>query len=149
MRVIDMAELYLIATISGALVAIDAKKVESVVRVDEIEKIPCCSQLVAGLYALRSRVLTIIDSQYLVTGVSKPVLAGSTAVVVSIAGHSYGLIVDKTDDAVTFDEVKYVENVSLDTAWQQITSGVILHKDQLLMIVEIEKLISEPHQLAA
>jgi purine-binding chemotaxis protein CheW len=144
-----MAGLFLIANISGSQVAIDANKVESVVRIGEIQSVPNCSPLVAGLYALRSRVLTIIDSQYLVTGVSKLVSPGSTAIVVSVAGHSYGLVVDSINDAISLGDVSYLDTVTLDSVWQQIASGVILHNDEMLMVVEIERLINAPDQMAA
>jgi purine-binding chemotaxis protein CheW len=144
-----MAGLFLIASISGSPIAIDSARVESVVRIGEIQAVPNCSPLVAGLFALRSRVLTVIDSQFLITGVSKPIASGSIAIVVSVAGHSYALLVDSIADAVNLEGIKYLENVSVDAAWRKIASGVMLHNDQMLMVIEIDNLIAEPDQMAA
>jgi purine-binding chemotaxis protein CheW len=144
-----MSDLFLIAEISGSLVAIDSSRVESVVRIGEVLKVANCSPLVSGLFALRSRVLTLIDSQYLITDTPKKYEAGSLAVVVEINGHTYGLLVDRIEDAVMLGNLEYLENVSVDVNWQKISSGVVLHNDRMLMVVNLEHLISEPEQLAA
>jgi purine-binding chemotaxis protein CheW len=144
-----MSDLFLIADISGSLVAIDSSRVESVVRIGEVLKVANCSPLVSGLFALRSRVLTLIDSQYLITGHSKTYDVGSLAVVVEINGHTYGLLVDRIEDAVMLGNLEYLENVSVDTNWQKISSGVVLHNDRMLMVINLEQLIAEPEQLAA
>ena len=144
-----MSALYLIANISGSAVAIDSSRVESVVRTGEVLKVPNCSQLVAGLFALRSRVLTLLDSQFLITGEPKTPELGSLAVVVNIDGHTYGLLVDSIDDAVMIEDIDYLPNISLDTNWQNIAKGVVCHEDRMLMMVDLERLISTPELLAA
>lgn len=144
-----MSALYLIANISGSAVAIDSSRVESVVRTGEVLKVANCSQLVAGLFALRSRVLTLLDSQFLITGEPKTPEMGSLAVVVDIDGHTYGLLVDSIDDAVMIENIDYLPNISLDTNWQNIAKGVVCHEDRMLMMVDLERLISTPELLAA
>ncbi len=144
-----MSALYLIANISGSAVAIDSSRVESVVRIGEVLKVPNCSKLVAGLFALRSRVLTLLDSQFLITGEPKTPELGSLAVVVDIDGHTYGLLVDSIDEAVMIEDVNYLSNISLDNNWQNIASGVVSHEDRMLMMVDLERLISVPELMAA
>ena len=56
-----MAELLLIVTIGGERVALLAAAVESVVELDTLIPVPRAAPHVAGLSALRSRVLTVID----------------------------------------------------------------------------------------
>ena len=63
-----MNSLYLIATIAGEDVAIPAHQVESVVKVRDVVARAAVKPFVSGLFALRSRVLTLIDCQYFVTG---------------------------------------------------------------------------------
>ena len=57
-----MSGLYLIAAIAGRLVAIDSNQVDSVVDIGEIIPVPLSSSEVRGLAALRSRVVTVIDT---------------------------------------------------------------------------------------
>ena len=56
-----MNELLLIVTIAGERVAFPAAAVESVVELDTLIPVPRAAPHVAGLSALRSRVLTVID----------------------------------------------------------------------------------------
>ena len=58
-----MTHLYLIAQIAGRAVAIDSNQVESVVDIGEITAVPLASEHVRGLAALRSRVVTVVDTQ--------------------------------------------------------------------------------------
>ena len=57
-----MNELLLIVTIAGSRVALPAAAVESVVELDTLIPVPRAPVHVAGLSALRSRVLTVIDT---------------------------------------------------------------------------------------
>ena len=56
-----MNELLLVVTIAGERVALPAAAVESVVELDTLIPVPRAAPHVAGLSALRSRVLTVID----------------------------------------------------------------------------------------
>ena len=56
-----MTELLLVVTIAGERVALFAHAVESVVELDTLILVPRAAPHVAGLSALRSRVLTVID----------------------------------------------------------------------------------------
>ena len=57
----QMNELLLVVTIAGERVALPAAAVESVVELDTLIPVPRAAPHVAGLSALRSRVLTVID----------------------------------------------------------------------------------------
>ena len=56
-----MTELLLIIALAGQRVAIPAEDVEAVVEIEGLTPIPRAADHVAGLAALRSRVLTVID----------------------------------------------------------------------------------------
>ena len=56
-----MNQLLLIVSVAGGRVAFPAAKVESVVELDALSPVPRAPAHVAGLSALRSRVLTVID----------------------------------------------------------------------------------------
>jgi purine-binding chemotaxis protein CheW len=58
-----MNELLLIVSIAGSRVALPAADVESVVEIDTLIPVPRAPGHLAGLSALRSRVLTVIDCQ--------------------------------------------------------------------------------------
>ena len=90
-----MSELLLIVTIAGERVALPAAAVESVVELDTLIPVPRAAPHVAGLSALRSRVLTVIDCmRSLELGVTDCSDGIREAAVVELDGHHYALIVD-------------------------------------------------------
>src|SRR6187399_3102450 len=96
-----MNELLLIVTIAGSRVALPAASVESVVELEALIAVPRAPAHVAGLSALRSRVLTVIDTQRsLGFGESDCSDGIREAAVVEIDGHHYALIVDSVEDVV-------------------------------------------------
>ena len=96
-----MNELLLVVTIAGERVALPAAAVESVVELDTLIPVPRAAPHVAGLSALRSRVLTVIDCmRSLELGVTDCSDGIREAAVVELDGHHYALIVDLVEDVV-------------------------------------------------
>ena len=96
-----MNELLLVVTIAGERVALPSAAVESVVELDTLIPVPRAAPHVAGLSALRSRVLTVIDCmRSLELGVTDCSDGIREAAVVELDGHHYALIVDTVEDVV-------------------------------------------------
>lgn len=144
-----MPSLYLIAHIHGCRVAINSDQIESIVNVPDVMPVPHCDPRVAGLFALRSRVLTLIDSQYVVTGKRRTLQRGCLAVVVEIAGHHYGLAVDKVEDVVPLSADKIQQCIQPDGQWQSIVSETVEVGDQLVMILDPARLVAREQLMAA
>lgn len=144
-----MPSLFLIAHIHGCRVAINSDQIESIVNVPDVIPVPHCDPCVAGLFALRSRVLTLIDSQYIVTGERRTLQRGCLAVVVEIAGHHYGLAVDKVEDVVPLSADKIQQCIQPDGQWQSIVSETVEVGDQLVMILNPARLVTREQLMAA
>ena len=96
-----MNELLLVVTIAGERVAFPAAAVEAVVELDTLIPVPRAAPHVAGLSALRSRVLTVIDCvRSLELGDTDCSDGIREAAVVELEGHHYALIVDLVEDVV-------------------------------------------------
>ena len=94
-----MNELLLVVTIGGERVAIPAAAVESVVELDTLIPVPRAAPHIAGLSALRSRVLTVVDCmRSLELGETDCSDGIREAAVVELDGHHYALIVDLVED---------------------------------------------------
>ena len=113
-----MTKLFLIADIARTSIAICSDVIESVVTIADVIEVPKCDPVIAGLFALRSRVLTLIDCQYRVTGQRKLLDQKGLAVVAAIGGHSFGLMVDRVHDVVSVAEDAIVPAVKLDRKWR-------------------------------
>lgn len=144
-----MKSLFLIAHINGACVAIDSNKIESIVHVQDIIPVPSSNLSIAGLFALRSRVLTLIDAQYLVTGISQDVPKGALAVVVDVAGHQYGLLVDKVEDVVSIRKDQIQHNIKPAKIWAMLAQETASVDGRLVMIVDPASLVNGQESLAA
>jgi purine-binding chemotaxis protein CheW len=108
-----------------------------------------CDPSIAGLFALRSRVLTLIDTQYLVTGESRKAEKGALAVVVDIAGHQYGLLVDKVEDVVSIQSAQMEDHIKPSNDWAALVSQTASVEGRLVMILEPASLVGGQTALAA
>ncbi len=144
-----MNSLFLVAQVAGESVAILSDDVESVVRVENSVQVPGASPVIAGLFALRSRVLTLIDTQYYITGQKKTVAEGDFCVVTEIDGHPYGLLVDVVNDVVNINEKDLVNIGFANGKWRTICNGMVTHEDNLLLLLNSHALVNVDHNLAA
>jgi purine-binding chemotaxis protein CheW len=137
-----MKHLFLIAHLGGARVGIESGAVESIVHVPEIVPVPMCDPSVAGIFALRSRVLTLIDTQILITSIPQNAGKGALAVVTEIAGHQYGLLVDKVDDVVAITEDQMETKITPSAAWAPYVNNIATTDGELIMILDIDALVA-------
>lgn len=144
-----MSNLYLLAVIAGVEVAISSDYIESVVTIGDVVDVPNSDPLVAGLMALRSRVLTLIDCQFAVTGVSRTIAAKSHAVIVEIGGHSYALSVDAVRDVISLESDAIKPASRLDSRWAALAVEVADKEGRILMILSPELLLAPTNKLAA
>jgi purine-binding chemotaxis protein CheW len=144
-----MNALYLIAHIDGACIGIESGAIESIVHVQDVVPVPMCDPSIAGLFALRSRVLTLIDTQYLVTGTAKKPEKGALAVIVDIAGHQYGLVVDKVEDVVSILPEQMESKIKPASNWTGIVSQTASVDGRLVMILDTGSLVNGQEALAA
>ena len=143
-----MEKLYLIAAIAGQPVAIRASLVDSVVDLGPIAPVPLAPPHVAGLAALRSKVLTVICCECSLGLADSP---GSTgrAVVVSVDGHDYGLQVGAIEDARVIDEPPQPIRARLDAGWARVAMGMLEYEGEALLLIDPERIIAGPDEALA
>jgi purine-binding chemotaxis protein CheW len=144
-----MEALYLIVQLAGQRVALSADHVESVVEVDAVTPVPLVARHVAGLAALRSRVLTIIDSLAALELGTTPLDGTKQAVIVTVDGHLYGLIVDQVEDVASLDQGITQVRVPLSAGWQRTALGMIEIDGDALLLLDPAALVAGPPALAA
>ena len=140
-----MNQLLLIVTIAGSRVAIPAAAVESVVELDALIPVPRAPPHVAGLSALRSRVLTVIDCRRSLD-LGETIFDGgvSEAAVVELDGHHYALIVDAVEDVVETQAEPSPVRSTMGDGWQRVSQGMIETEEGLLLLVDVAGLIAGP-----
>lgn len=143
-----MDKLYLIATIAGQAVAIRASVVDSVVDLGPIAPVPLAPPHVAGLAALRSRVLTVICCECSL-GLEQTASNLRRAVVVSIDGHHYGLLVGSIDDARLIEEPPQPIRARLEAGWTRAAMGMLEFEGESLLLIDPEQIIAGPDEAVA
>jgi purine-binding chemotaxis protein CheW len=140
-----MNELLLIVTIAGSRVALPAAAVESVVELDTLIPVPRAPTHVAGLSALRSRVLTVIDTlRSLELGECDCSDGIREAAVVELDGHHYALIVDVVEDVVEALSGPSPVRAAMGPGWERASKGIVETEEGPLLLLDIEALIAGP-----
>ena len=138
-----MNELLLIVTIAGSRVALPAAAVESVVELDTLIPVPRAPAHVAGLSALRSRVLTVIDTlRSLELGQSECSDGIREAAVVELEGHHYALIVDAVEDVVESLSDPAQVRAAMGSGWERVSRGMVETEEGPLLLVDVAALIA-------
>jgi purine-binding chemotaxis protein CheW len=143
-----MNDLYLIVEIAGQRALLPAAFVESVVEIEDIAPVPCAPPHVFGLFALRSRVLTVIDTVAALGG-GRSGDGEKQAVIVHVDGHLYGVLVDDVDDVVAIEGAPSQPRALLSAGWARYSKGVLEHDGEPLLLIDVSALIAGPLDLAA
>lgn len=145
-----MNELLLVVTIAGERVGLPSAAVESVVELDALIPVPRAAPHVAGLSALRSRVLTVIDCmRALELGVTDCSDGIREAVVVELDGHHYALMVDTVEDVVEARSEPSPVRAAMGSGWERISQGMVETENGPLLVVDVSALIGGVEAKAA
>ena len=146
-----MNELLLVVFIAGERVALPAAAVESVVELDTLIPVPRAAPHGAGLSALRSRVLTVIDCvRSLELGSTASAAQGiQEAAVVERDGHHYALIVDLVEDVVEAQSEPTPIRAAMGDGWERAAVGMVETETGPLLLVDVAALIGGGERQAA
>lgn len=143
-----MADLLLIARLAGRRIAFPAAEVEAVVELEGVTPVPRAAPHVAGLSALRSRVLTVIDGlAALEAGRSGE--ACRDAIVIPSGGHTYALMVEEVEDVIEAAAPPHPLNAPLGAGWDRVAIGTVEVEGELFLLVDPHLLIAGPAARAA
>ena len=145
-----MNELLLVVTIGGERVALPAAAVESVVELESLIPVPRAVAHVAGLSALRSRVLTVIDCmRSLELGETDCSDGIREAAVVELDGHHYALIVDMVEDVIEALSDPAPVRAAMGAGWERASQGMVETEKGPLLLVDVAALIAGAEVKAA
>ena len=138
-----MNEMMLVVVLAGRRAALPAVAVNSVIELSEVTPVPLAARHVAGLAALRSRPLTVIDCARSL-GLETADTGARRAVVVEHQGHLYGLLVDAADDIVAALDEPAPLGADAGPGWQRAALGRIDTEAGALLLLDIAGLIAGP-----
>lgn len=144
-----MADLLLVVRLAGRRIALPAADVEGVVELDGLTPAPCTAPHVAGLSALRSRVLTVIDGLAALGAGTAAETALASAVIVPSGGHPYALLVDDVEDVIEAGSAAIPLSAPAGPGWDRVALGMVEAGGDPLLLVDPHALIAGPAAQAA
>jgi purine-binding chemotaxis protein CheW len=142
-----MTTLLLIVRLGGERVALRASEVEGVVEIPSVTPVPGAAGHVAGLAALRSRVLTVIDCKASIGLLRHEDEKPRDAVVAVVDGHPYALLVDGVEDVVEAGAPSPLGSAPGD-GWSRVARASVEAEGDLLLLLDIAALIAGPAAVA-
>lgn len=139
-----MSDLYLLVTIGDRRGAIPGAQVQSVVEIDQVVPVPQAAAHVAGLAALRSRALTVIDARAAIGLDPAAFATEGRAAVVEVEGHTYALLVDAVEDVAQGQTAAAVAGATLGAEWDRVSQGYLETAAGPAVLVDIARLVAGP-----
>lgn len=138
----DEAE-YVTVTIGGQLFGLPIERVQDVFMPGRLTPVPLAPEEIAGVLNLRGRIVTAIDMRCRLGMARRAEQGEPMAVGIDCDGESYGLIIDAVGEVLRLRlDGREPVPVNLDTRLAAVSAGVHRLDDQLLVILDVERLLN-------
>jgi len=123
---------------------VNVMQVQEVLRHTEIAPVPGAPQYVLGIINLRGNVVTVIDTRSRFGLPPDDVTDNTRIVIIEAEGQVVGIMVDAVSEVVYLrqSEIETAPNVGNDESAKFI-QGVCNKNDELLILVELDKMLTE------
>ena len=141
---------YVTATIGGQLFGLPIARVQDVFIPDHLTSVPLSSPYIAGILNLRGRIITVIDMRHRLGVPQKIGDQQPMAIGIEHRGESYGLLIDEIGEVMTLpDSLRESNPVNLDIRVAEVSSGVFRLASQLLVSLNIDRVLHVGAQIKA
>jgi purine-binding chemotaxis protein CheW len=129
--------------LAGEQYGVHISKVESIIKMQAITKLPHAPRYVEGITNLRGRVVPIIDLHRRFDLDNKASTADDRIIVVNTSGEDIGLIVDEVSEVLTINEqaVEPAPNITT-TIDSSFITGIAKIDQRLVILLDLEKVIT-------
>jgi purine-binding chemotaxis protein CheW len=132
--------LHLLAHVGGRAIAVPADAVESVVDIPTVVAAPRTHPAVRGVAALRSRVVTVIDT-WQVLDLPRGTGEARRAIITVVDGHHHAILVDTLEDVAPLDVQPIPSGLTLGPNWASVATGSADHEDEPLLVIDLAGLV--------
>src|SRR4051812_35697881 len=141
---------YVTAMVGEQLFGVPIARVQDVFKPDRMTRVPLSSQDIAGILNLRGRIVTVIDMRCRLGMAQHKSGQPPMAIGIECRGESYGLLIDKIGEVMRLaDSMRENNPVNLDARLAQVSSGVIRLDSQLLVVLDIDRVLHVSGQIKA
>lgn len=139
----DAARMALTLTVAGQLCGVPVLAVRDVLGLQSITRIPLAPPEVAGSLNLRGRIVTAVDLRTRLGLPARDPATPAMSVVVEVGGELYSLLADQVGEVLSLDEGERAPNPpTLEEGWRQVSLGVHRQGDDLLCLMDVERLLA-------
>lgn len=139
----DANQEYVTVMIGPQLFGLPIGRVQDVFMPDAITKVPLATPEIAGVLNLRGRIVTAVDMRRRLSLPPMEEVAHRHAVGVEQGGEAYGLIIDSVGEVLNLAIDRLEANpVNLDRRWSSVSAGVFRLDGQLLVILDIDRVLA-------
>ena len=133
---------YVTAMIDGQLFGLPIVRVQDVFIPERLTRVPLAPPEIVGVLNLRGRIVTLIDLRRRFSLGERKEGQDVMAIGVESRGESYGLLIDRVGEVVELEGVAREPNpVNLDQRLAQMSSGIYRLDDQLLVVVDVDRVL--------
>jgi purine-binding chemotaxis protein CheW len=129
--------------LDGEEFAIDILKVQEIIRMMDMTRIPNTPEFIQGVINLRGKVVPVIGLRQRFALEHREADAQSRIVVVEVAGTVAGLVVDSVSEVLRISEAIVEPPPKLVRMDRDYISGVGKLQDRLLMLLDVDRLMNE------
>ena len=144
-----MNDLLVMAQIAGRRCALHAGDVKSVIELGAITPVPRSPDFIAGITALRSQALTVIDCRLAIGFKEIEWATDHRAAVINVGGHSYALMVDAIEDIATGQSTPDSVPGGFGPEWGRVATGMVETAIGPALLIDLPALIAGPVALGA
>ncbi len=140
---------FVTATIAGQLFGIPVLTTQDVLSPQTLASIPLAQPEVAGALNLRGRIVTAIDLRVRL-GMEPADKEKSMSIVVDHHGELYSLLIDEVGEVLSVPLDAFERNPpTLDAGWREVATGIFRLEGQLMVVLEVDKLLEFAKPIAA
>ena len=146
----DETEEFVTFTIAGQLFGIPVLQIQDVLSSYQITPIPLAPPEITGSLNLRGRVVTAIDVRLRLGLSARPKEAESMSIVAENEGELYSLMVDSVGEVLALSQSAYERNLpTMDAKFRAFSQGIYRLDKQLLVVLDVKRLLDYEHSDAA
>ena len=134
---------YVTMTIADQLFGIPVLQVQDVLGHQKITRIPLAPPEVAGSLNLRGRIVTAIDVRLRLNLLARPKDKPGMSIVVDLRGELYSLMVDSVGEVLSLSNEDFERNpATLDPRWREVSTGIYRLNGQLMVVLDVPRLLN-------
>jgi purine-binding chemotaxis protein CheW len=141
---------YVTVTIGDQLFGLPIARVQDVFVPERLTRVPLSPPEIAGVLNLRGRIVTAIDMRRRLDLTKRVEGQPVMAIGIDMRNESYGLLVDAVGEVLKFpNNACEAKPANLDARLGRVASGVIRLEDQLLVVLDVDRVLDMTNRSAA